>query len=133
MRDINTFYIHAEKERLSDWLKNVKLDDLSFLVSKMPEQRFTLMRKGRIIESTEGDILSFVVDGEMANYQEVDGHYDQVFETVREVIKLEARDLKDGRIELHGKVKEIPRVTEKLERSLVILSSKIPEVFSNEE
>jgi hypothetical protein len=125
MKNIINLSVQAEMEKLQDWLQNVRIKELAILVNKVPEQHFTLSKKGRLINDAEGGITNFVVDGEMASYQEVDGQYDPVFEPIREVLKLEIRKMSDGKVEVRGKVKEMPRLTEKLEENLNELVSRL--------
>jgi hypothetical protein len=133
MKTIVDLSIQAEMEKIREWLQNERMEELAVLVNKMPEQRFVLSKKGRLIDAAEGDNTNFVVDGEMASYQEVDGQYGPVFEPIREVIKLEIWKMKEGEIKVHGKIKEMPRLTEKLEENLKGLSSRLLQAFPDVE
>ena len=133
MKNITNLSIRAEMEKLQDWLQNVRINELAILVNEVPEQHFTISKRGRLINDAEVGITNFVVDGEMASYQEVDGQYDPVFESIREVIKLEIREMTDGKVEVQGKVKVMPRLTEKLEENLKELLSRLLQTFPDVE
>jgi hypothetical protein len=72
-----------------------------------------------------------VVDGEIAGYQEMDGHYNWLFGLIWQVIRIELIQMKNGSIELNGKNKDMPKLREKFEENLKELSDRLLQTFPN--
>jgi hypothetical protein len=116
-----SFQVHASKEAFHEWLREVELPDFSLLLSKNPEEQFTLRRRPYLVENDTAEEEYFAIDAEMKTYEEVDGQWEPRFEIIRQCVQLSIRSGEDDQLEVQGKIKAPRVIRDSLQRHLEIL------------
>lgn len=120
-----SFQVHASKEAFHEWLVDVELPDFSLLLSKSPEEQFTLRRRPYLVKDEAAGGEYFAIDAEMKTYEEVDGQWEPQFDLLRQCVQLTIRSGEDDKLEVQGKIKAPRVIRDSLQRHLETLGEEM--------